>query len=151
MPPSTFDDFLSDNIETSRIEFEMPTLAELSPPLPPVIPGTERLLWVKQYRQDFKEIKATNVKMKGGIEFCQRVMTRSLLKLAQKDHELASIKKELENANQLLARANDIFGNVHRRLAEKDAVIAQGARMVAELRMTTFGHGGIAKGTLPSY
>jgi len=78
-------------------------------------------------------------------------MTRSLLKLAQKDHELASVKKELENANQLLGRANDILGNVHIRLAEKDAVIAHGARTVAELRMTTFGHGGIANGTLPPY
>ncbi|MCJ1378190.1 hypothetical protein MMC17_001286 [Xylographa soralifera] len=148
MPPSNFEDFLSGDIDITTIDFDLPIinfdippLSELDPPLPPLMPGTERLLWMKRYIEAFRNMKATNLKMLGGIMLYQRVMPKFLQKFYEKSREARRVEADLATALRELARVKRELETANKGIGERDEVIRD------LTTMTTFGEGGVVMGT----
>ncbi|MCJ1283692.1 hypothetical protein MMC26_003023 [Xylographa opegraphella] len=154
MADSDFDEYLSGEIDAVEIDFGMPEDIELSPPSPTTIPGTDRLAWVKKYKADFQKLKASNAQMKAGIAFYQRILARSMHKIAVEHHRLATVEKEYETANQRLAQSYEILGNaiegpasLCNSAAGRNAATIRGQKVVADLTTPTFDEAGLWQGT----
>ncbi|MCJ1418805.1 hypothetical protein MMC32_005156 [Xylographa parallela] len=107
MPASEFEEFLAGDIPMPTFTHGFIPVDELDPPLPPTMPGAERLQWMKRYGEAFQSIKAANRKLAGSFHFYQRVLAKCVLKLYEARRELRSVKADLATANRELARVND--------------------------------------------
>ncbi|MCJ1437065.1 hypothetical protein MMC27_006450 [Xylographa pallens] len=141
MPTSNFEDFLAGDIPMPTFEYGFIPLSELDPPLPPPMPGTERLQWIKRYREAFQSIKAANRKLAGGLQFYQRVIAKFVIKLYETRRELRSVKEDLATANIELARLKQELQNAKKRIGEREP----GGSDLTTMR--TFDREGIVRGT----
>ena len=143
MPPSDFEEFIARDIPTVTVDSVALSSSEFDPPLPPVLPGTERLQWMRRYRDAFQSIKLANVRMADGLKLYQRLMPKCLQRLKESNQMLEDMNRDLMLAEERLITAKLEIGFLRSGLlmARREARVKEG--VIAELtgRRTHDGQG----------